>query len=207
MDTVPRKTRTMLGLAIALPVVGVVAFLVVRGQGADPAGPDGERGRRAHLADIPESAPSGPPAPAPPSADEVDKRVEAALADWRRAIVNRDAEAVMKLDTVFLDAPATYLEALKNSAASDDNERVRAFSTRELGKLKRVDLAPTFMGLLEDKSPFVRQNAAWALGELGAENAGRTAARQAIAELRQVVKHDPAGEVRAAARTTLDRLE
>ena len=93
------------------------------------------------------------------------------------------------------------------SAASDDNERVRAFSTRELGKLKRADLAPAFTQLLDDKSPFVRQNAAWALGELSAGDEGRAAARQAIAELRQVVKHDPAGEVRAAARTTLDRIE
>ena len=51
----------------------------------------------------------------------------------------------------------------------DANERVRAFSTRVLGKFKQVELAETFERLLEDGSPFVRQNAAWALGELGAE--------------------------------------
>jgi HEAT repeat protein len=205
MDTVPRKRRTALALAIALPVAGIVAFLVLHGGGDEPATLDAERVRRAHLADIPESAPPSPSAP--PTADDVDKRVEAALADWRRAIVNRDADAVVKLDAVFLEAPAVYLDALKKSAASDDNERVRAFSTRELGKLKRADLAPAFTQLLDDKSPFVRQNAAWALGELSAGDEGRAAARQAIAELRQVVKHDPAGEVRAAARTTLDRIE
>jgi HEAT repeat protein len=143
----------------------------------------------------------------PASPEEVDKRVEAALAEWRSAIVIRDADMLLRVEAAFAEAPATYAEALKKSADSDDNERVRAFSTRELGKFKRVDLAPVFRKLLDDTSPFVRKNAAWALGELGSADEGRAAAREAVPKLRQLVKRDRADEVRAAARATLDRLE
>ena len=92
-------------------------------------------------------------------------------------------------------------------AATDPNERVRAFSTRVLGKLRQPALADAFEQLLEDGSPFVRQNAAWALGELGADADGRAAARHALAELRHVRARDPAGDVRTAAGGALDKLE
>jgi HEAT repeat protein len=200
----PRKRRMMFALAIVLPIGVFAAFLLLRLQRADP-GADREAERRAHLANIPQGAPLSPLVPE--STQDVDKRVEAALADWRTAITIRDADAVTKLDSIFLEAPAAFLDALKKSAGSDDNERVRAFSTRELGKFKRAELAPTFTRLLDDKSPSVRKNAAWALGELGTGGEGRAAARQALAELRHVIKHDPADEVRAAARATLETLD
>jgi hypothetical protein len=204
MDSVPRKRRTAFALAIALPIVLVVAFIATRGTGGRSGAAESERRARAHLAEIPES----PPSPAvPASPEEIDKRVEAALGQWRTAILIRDADMLLKVEAAFLEAPATYLEALKKSAASDDNERVRAFSTRELGKVKQVDLAPVFRQLLDDKSPFVRKNAAWGLGELGAADEGRAAAGEAIPKLRQVVKRDRADEVRDAARIALDRLE
>jgi len=84
---------------------------------------------------------------------------------------------------------------------------VRAFSTRVLGKYKSPTLADTFDALLADKSPFVRQNAAWALGELAAQADGRAAAQRAVAELRHARAKDPAPDVRTAARGALARLE
>lgn len=195
----------MFAVAIGLSIAAVVAFICTRGPVGGSGALDREGGRRAHLADIPESASPSPPVPASP--EEIEKRVEAALAEWRRAILIRDADMLLRVEAAFLETPETYLEALKKSANSDDNERVRAFSTRELGKFKRVDLAAVFTQLLDDKSPFVRKNAAWALGELGAAADGRAAAREAAAKLRQVVKRDRADDVRAAARLTLDGLD
>ena len=68
---------------------------------------------------------------------------------------------------------------------------MRAFSTRVLGKMKNVALVEDFQRLLADKSPFVRQNAAWALGELATRPGGREAAEAALDELRQA-QDDPA---------------
>jgi HEAT repeat protein len=201
MDALPRRRRIALGLALALPVVAAGVFLVARNH-AGSAEPGTDDRRRAYFPNFPETAPS----PVAPTAEALDQRIQAVLSDWRTAILVRDADSLMKVDGIFLETPAMYLDALKKTASSDDNERVRAFSTRELGKFKRVDLAPTFTQLLADKSRFVRQNAAWALGELTAIDDGRAAARQAIAELRRVVTHDPADEVRAAARATLERM-
>lgn len=150
------------------------------------------------------------PLPSPPPSEgpqDMSKLVTAALADWRTAILVRDADAVTRLDATFLESPATYVDALRESASTDGNDRVRAFSTRELGKLKRVDLIPAFERLLGDNSPFVRKNAAWALAELGSRTEDRTEARRALAELRHVAARDPSEDVRAAARSAVDQLK
>jgi HEAT repeat protein len=141
------------------------------------------------------------------SAEDVAREVESAMAAWRSAIGVRDADAVVRLDSTFQASPERYRDALVGSAGGDADERVRAFSTRVLGKLRQADLAETFRKLLQDASPFVRQNAAWALGELGAESTGRAAAQRALAELRQAKKRDPAGDVRTAAVGAIQRLE
>ena len=138
------KTKRALGWAIALSSVGVAALFVTRGKGPEHAAPDREDQRatpRTHFGPGAESAPPSLLAPAGP--DDVAKRVAAAMADWRNAILVRNAGPVIKLQAAFAEAPAMYVEALKTSAASDENERVRAFSTRELGKIKRVDLEPS----------------------------------------------------------------
>jgi len=114
---------------------------------------------------------------------------------------------VIALDRAFLGAPDQYRAALEASVNTETDERVRAFSTRELCKYKNPALAPLFEAKLADKSPFVRQNAAWALGELAAQDDGRTAARHAVAELRHARTKDPAPDVRTAAKTALARLE
>jgi hypothetical protein len=190
-----------LGVAIALAAAAIIATVAIRGQ--RPQQPTAERQRWPLL---PVEAPPETPA-TPETPEAVDRRVREALTAWRNAILIRDADTVVRLDMAFLEEPSMYLAALKTSARTDENERVRAFSTRELGKFKRVDLAPTFRQLLKDDSSYVRQNAAWALGELGGGADGRAAAGIAKAELRELVKRDPTADVRAAARTALERIE
>jgi hypothetical protein len=173
------------------------------GPGRDPGEAAGFRGFTAG------SVPAGAaaPAPKPETPEEVAREVAEAVASWRGAVLAKDADTVVKLDAAFRAAPARYLDALVESAKKDPNERVRAFSARVLGKLRQVELTQTFERLLEDGSPFVRQNAAWALGELGSGTIPPAAARHALAELRHVRARDPAGDVRTAARDAIDRLE
>ena len=138
---------------------------------------------------------------------EIAQEVDTSLASWRQAILDKNAEVVQSLDRAFLSSPERYRSALEKSARSDADGRVRAFSTRVLGKQKNAALAPLFETLLADKSPFVRQNAAWALGELAVLDDGRVAARHAVAELRLARAKDPAPDVRTAAKGALARLE
>src|SRR5262249_27941653 len=109
-------------------------------------------------------------APAPTWAEQTEAEraahVAAPVTRWGAAIPAPDADGVVQLDMTFRETPDRYLPALLENARTDSNERVRAFSTRTLGKLARADLAPAFRQLLADASPYVRQNAAWALGEL-----------------------------------------
>jgi hypothetical protein len=148
------------------------------------------------------------PAPPPPETPaERDAEIAAILAAWRDGVINKDAEVVIRLDTAFQERPERYLAALVKSSQMESNERVRAFCTRTLGKLRRPDLAPHFRSQLADKSPFVRQNAAWALGELARVHDGPEAARATVADLRRVRAKDPDTAVRAAARGALDRIE
>jgi hypothetical protein len=120
---------------------------------------------------------------------------------WRTAILDRDERAVIACDLDFRQSPERYRRALEASAETDENERVRAFSTRVLGKMKVPAEAPLFQRLLGDASPYVRQNAAWGLGELRSEGA------IALRELRRAEAHDSAEAVRAAAKDALGKIE
>ncbi|HXJ20076.1 MAG TPA: HEAT repeat domain-containing protein [Polyangia bacterium] len=141
------------------------------------------------------------PPPPPETPEQAAHQVEDAMMRWRAAILTKDAATVIALDMDFRSRPARYREALEKSARSDENERVRAFSTRVLGKLKNAGEATLFQQLLADASPYVRQNAAWGLGELG--GAGAVAA----AELRRARSKDTAEAVRLAARDALGKVE
>src|SRR5206468_1206844 len=103
------------------------------------------------LAALDASAPSWP---APETKEQVAAEITRALAAWRQAILVRDADTVSALDRAFLGAPDRYRGALEASAKTETDERVRAFSTRELGKYKNPAYAPLFEGLLADESPF-----------------------------------------------------
>jgi HEAT repeats len=147
---------------------------------------------------------SGVGSPAKPAAAETPEtiaaQVDGVMRRWRNAILLKDAPTVVSLDLTFRQAPERFTAALAKSAETDGNERVRAFSTRVLGKLKAPAEAALYERLLADQSPYVRQNAAWALGELG------SAGTPAVAELQRASQRDPANDVRAAAKDALGKL-
>ncbi|HVZ89138.1 MAG TPA: HEAT repeat domain-containing protein [Polyangia bacterium] len=189
-------------IAGALAVVTGITLLAVRHTQKRQAADTEEASRDTFqgFSSRPFSA-SGPAFPPPPETPEsIAQQVASEMDRWRSAIVNKDAGAVIALDMAFRQNADRYVDALAKSAESEPNERVRAFSTRVLGKMKRADLAPTFQKLLVDKSPYVRQNAAWALGELGG------AAAPALAELRHAAR-DSAHDVRLAAQDALGKVE
>ncbi|HEY0707130.1 MAG TPA: HEAT repeat domain-containing protein [Polyangia bacterium] len=126
---------------------------------------------------------------------------------WRTAIINKDAEPVVAIDQGFLDQPARFRDALIESAQTDAEPRVRAFSTRVLGKFKDPTVAPAFTRLLGNPSEYVRGNAAWALGELHHASGGREAARPALKILRRLQREDPSIQVRAAAALAVKQLQ
>jgi hypothetical protein len=140
------------------------------------------------------------PAPGPETPQMIEQQVGGLMERWRTAVLVKDARAAVALDLTFRQAPERFAPALARTAETDADERVRAFSTRVLGKLKDPARAPLYERLLRDRSPYVRQNAAWALGELGA------AATPAVAELQKASVRDPATDVRAAARDALAKL-
>jgi HEAT repeat protein len=96
---------------------------------------------------------------------------------------------------------------LIDSAETDAEPRVRAFSTRVLGKFKDPSCAPAFTGLLRNPSEYVRGNAAWALGELHHASGGREAARKALKTLRRLQQSDPSNQVRDAAALAVKQLQ
>jgi hypothetical protein len=213
--------RLIAAAAGGVLVVGAIFLAARHGRvGGGRAAGDGDDGRespaqrwRGFAAGVPwisdldgAGAPGAPGATGGPAAAKATE-VKELMTTWRNAILSKDADTVVAVDGAFAREPRRYMGALVESAGTDDNERVRAFSTRVLGKLRSPLLGEVFAHLLEDPSPYVRQNAAWALGELGALPGGREAAQRAEAELRRLEQQDAARDVRLAANTALKRLQ
>jgi len=121
-----------------------------------------------------------------------------AMQSWQFAIKNRNAELVEAVDRTFATHPITFIPLLMTSARTDTDERVRAFSTRVLGKLRATESVSLMRDLLADKSEYVRYNAAWALGEfVDHDSAG----------LLKKLKHQDRSEmVRRSAEDSLQRI-
>jgi hypothetical protein len=204
---VPKRTWGLLvaGVGVASIVFGMWYFESEDGASAPSAEPPA--GWQAPARSYPTANGNGSGGAVPEPADERDTEVATMIETWRSAILQRDADTVVRLDLSFRETPDRYLAALVESARLDANERVRAFSTRELGKLARTEVAPQLGQLLGDTSPHVRQNAAWALGELGNVPGGRAAARSALPDLKRAQTRDPVGDVRSAARSALAKLQ
>lgn len=142
---------------------------------------------------------ASPAATAPPPREPVGREKAAKLMSlWRNAIISHDAEMVLFCDQAFLDDRAVSMPALVESAQTDANDTVRAFSTRMLGKFRDPALVSVFRHLLSDGHSYVRENAAWALGELSS--------RDAIKELEKLRKRDSAENVRKSAAEALDKV-
>ena len=135
------------------------------------------------------------PAPAP---NFTPARVSDVMNDWRMAIIQMNADVVERVDREFAARAPEFIPALMVSAESDAEPRVRAFSTRVLGKLRPAESTELMRKLLVDRSEYVRSNAAWALGELGD--------REAVGRLRQMEKRDPAALVRQSAAESARKL-
>lgn len=136
----------------------------------------------------------------------VEQQVENLMTAWRAGIVNKDADAVVAADAAFRHEPQKFRQALMTSAETDSDDRVRAFSTRVLGKLIDPACAPVFQRLLSDKSQYVRMNAAWGLGELAQNPQGRAAAKPALHALRRLEKTESFKDGREAASLAARRL-
>jgi HEAT repeats len=199
-----------------LALVGVAIVLVVARRG--PPGDDGEhagasRGQAgasgptrvdfpANAGGAAAAADARPVAAEPPP----EKQIETLMGIWRDGILARDPDAVVAADGAFRHEPQKFLPALMTSAQTDSNDRVRAFSTRVLGKLKDPACAPVFQKLLADPSEYVRMNAAWGLGELANTPEGRAAAKRALRALQRLAKTETAKDTRAAASLAAGRL-
>ena len=128
------------------------------------------------------------------------------MAQWRSGILFKDTDAVLAADAVFRQEPERFREALMKLAETDSDERVRAFSARVLGKLVDPACAPLLARLLDDKSQYVRMNAAWGLGELAVTPEGRAAATPALRSLRRLEEHEPDRDTREAAALSARKL-
>ncbi|MES1164628.1 MAG: HEAT repeat domain-containing protein [Verrucomicrobiota bacterium] len=131
--------------------------------------------------------------------EPISARVPKVMGEWRQAILNKNADTVEALDSVFAVHPGEFIAALMASAGGDPDERVRSFSTRVLGKLRSKESAELMRKLLDDRSEYVRFNAAWALGELSDH--------AAASRLRRLQKADPSANVRRSAEDSLRRME
>jgi hypothetical protein len=140
-----------------------------------------------------------PPAPAVPP-PPIEQQVSSVMEAWRSGILTHNAEQVLACDRDFVLDPRTFTAALVKSAETDPVGQVRAFSTRVLGKLDDPYLIEVFRKLLADPNEYVRENAAWGLGQLD----GR--ARAAAADLEKARRSDKAENVRQAAAEALSKV-
>lgn len=204
--------RRLAALTTAIGAIGLLVIAMVAGPkrvrtSASDADDDNRRGTVPGRSDFPNAFGSAAPHVIPETAEEIEQEVTALLGTWRNSVIQRDADAVAKVDGIFRAEPSRYASALVKSAQSDPDAHVRAFSTRVLGKLARPDFGDVLGQLLSDESPYVRKNAAWALGELGRAANGQIGATPALAALRRARARDPDSNVRSAARLALDHLE
>jgi HEAT repeat protein len=127
-------------------------------------------------------------------------REEPVFSSWRQALRDKNAQTVVALDRAFLDNPGRFRAGLVRLAEFDKEDRVRAFSTRVLGKMAKQEDKELFLRLLEkDKWQYVRENAAWGLGQI--------AAKEAAPALQRAADKDPDENVRQAAAEALKRCQ
>jgi hypothetical protein len=169
-----RTKKVVLGVG-AFVAAGLLVWVLA------PHGQDGHSDGHEARSKLPEFSgiPSREaPTPAEPIATRsVEDSLREIMAKWRTSILKRDPEGVLDCDNIFQGQAQAFIEPLRVSAKTDEDERVRAFSTRMLGKLHDVSNRAFFAALLDDPSPSVRGNAAWGLEQLGVHTPPSTVAQ------------------------------
>jgi len=127
------------------------------------------------------------------------QKPEQLFKSWRQAIIIKNPANIEQLSITINGMGAEAIPFLNELALDDDNERVRAFAVRSLGRMRRTDLMPLFINLLRnDSSEFVRTNAVWSLGNLGGADA--------LAAIEKASTDDKSENIRTQAKETLNRL-
>jgi hypothetical protein len=188
-----RHAKGVLAAAALVAVAGAGAWLTRAREGRQTMGSSASSSSPPTFATAPTLAP-------PPTAASREQSIDRLMEAWRGAILAHDADTVLMCDRAFLGEPQVFQPALIKSAQTDGDQRVRAFSTRVLGKFVDPALIEIFRKQLDDASPFVRENAAWGLGELAIP------AGIAAADLAKIMKHDKADAVRRAASEALEKV-
>jgi HEAT repeat protein len=199
-----RLARVAATALIALLVIAVVLVVSRHGRrstvgaGNESAVSDGAR-PRAPLPSLGTDPSPSARSPSVTAAEPTSEQVASVIKSWHAAIVTKNAETVETLDREFAARPGEFVAALIDNAQSDSEERVRSFSTRVLGKLRRPESVEALRQLCKDSSQYVRFNAVWALGELND--------RDAVATLRRLERHDPSSMVRQSAGESRRKIE
>jgi len=197
-----RVAATALGALLVLTVI-----VVMTRRGGRPtvggAGPEGVLSdgatARAPLPSVGAGALPSVPSPSVTAPEPTSEQLASLMKSWHAAIVTKNAATVESLDREFAARPERFVAALMANAEGDPEERVRSFSTRVLGKLRRPETVEVLRRLLKDGSQYVRYNAAWALGELND--------REAAPSLSRLERHDPSPMVRESAGTSRRKIE
>jgi HEAT repeats len=115
--------------------------------------------------------PSEPDGEAPP-ADRPSLAAPVGLSDlaagWREAVLLKRRDEILRGAAALRRAPDGREQLL--ALLDDGDGRVRAFALRELGRRREPGLETVFEARLADESPYVRENAAWALAHLHGES-------------------------------------
>lgn len=159
-----RRAWVRLGLAtVGLALLGAGAIAALLREPTPGTEPPRGIAQVAHA-----SAPSARPATPPPDRPTLEAPPELDLsptaARWRRAVILGQRREVLQGALALRQAPDGERQLL--SLARDGNARIRAYAFRELGRRRNPTLTPVFEAALADASPYVQENARWALSEL-----------------------------------------
>lgn len=131
---------------------------------------------------------------------EPERQIGRVMNAWRETIISRRIEDIKRLRLGIKRYGQEAIPFLRQLVLEDKNERIRAFATRVLGQMKKTKLISLFIDLLQkDTSPFVRIDAAWALGELGN--------LKSVSILQMIADSDESERVRQSAQKALKSIE
>ncbi len=206
------KNALALGLLVIGAILLVLAalFLHQRPQTAPPRPSDAATSNSGSSSDLPAKPELSEiarkragllgPFPIGEEVPESERQLGRVLNAWREAVVIKNINDIERLSREVDKSGESAIPFLRKLGQEDPNERVRAFAVRILGRMRRTDLTDFFMDRLKnDASPFVRENAAWALGEIGAADA--------VPLLQTVAATDASTTVRQSAQKALAAIK